>query len=91
MKRRRKEEIGFEKKYEDAIDDYIVAIYSDDKYHSPRCWLTLEVAAEFYSDMGSETARLAVVTDQILIQYLVFGCELDHHAWYEWGRTFSSE
>ena len=91
MKCRRKEEIGFEKKYEDAIDDYIVAIYSDDKYHSPRCWLTLEVAAEFYSDMGSETARLAAMKEQIFIWYLGLGWELAHHDWYEGGRTLYSK
>ena len=89
MKRRRKEEIGFEKKYEDAIDDYIVAIYSDDKYHSPRCWLTLEVEAEFYSALGSETARLAAVKEQITIRYLGLGWELSHHAWSEGRSNFS--
>ena len=67
MKRRRKEEIALEKKYEDATKDYIDAIYFLEQYHSPHCWLTLEVAAEFYSDMGSKTARIAAVKEQIPI------------------------
>ena len=48
VKCRRKEEIALEKKYEYATDDYIVAMYFYEKYHSPSCWLTTEVAAEFY-------------------------------------------
>ena len=90
MKCRRKEEIALEKRYEDAPEDYIVEIYSHEKYHSPRCWLTLEVAAELYSDLGSKTARLAAVKEQILIRYLVMGWELAHRAWSEGVRTFSS-
>ena len=91
MKRWRKEEIALENKYEDATDYYIVEIYFREQYHSPRCWITLEVAAEFYSDLGSETVRLAAVKEQVLIRYLGLGWELDHHAWYEGGRTFYSE
>ena len=91
VKRRRKEEIALENKYEDATEDYIVAIYFHEKYQSPRCWIKLEVAAEFYSALGSETARLAAVKEQIIIRYLGLGWELDHHAWYEGGSTFSSE
>ena len=88
MKRRRKEEINLENNYEDATDDYIVAIYFHEQYHSPRCWLTLEVAAELYSDMGSETARLAAMKNQIFIWYLGLGWELAYHDWSERGMTF---
>ena len=82
VKRRRKEEIALEKKYEDATEDYIAVVCFHEQYHSPRCWLTLEVAAEFYSALGSETARLAAVKEHILIWYLGLGWELAHHAWY---------
>ena len=91
VKRRRKEDIILEKKLEDATEDYIFEIYFHEKYHSPCCWLTLEVAAEFYSSLGTEISRLAAVKEQILIRYLGFGRELYHHSWYEGGRTFSSE
>ena len=91
VKRRRKEEIALEKKYEDATEEYIVAVCFYDKYHSPRCWLTLEVEAEFYSALGSETARLAAVKEQITIRYLGLGWELDHRAWSDGGMTFSSK
>ena len=33
VKRRRKEEISLKKKYEDATEDYIVAIYFHEQYH----------------------------------------------------------
>ena len=49
------------------------------------------MAAEFYSDIRSETARLEAVKEHILIQYLGLGCELDHHTWSEGRRTFSSD
>ena len=70
-----------ENKYEDATVDYIVAIYFHEQYHS----------SEFNSDLGSETARLAAVKEQIRIRYLGLGWELAHHDWSEGGRTFSSE
>ena len=91
VKRRRKEEISLEKKYEDATEDYIVAIYFHDQYHSPRCWLTLEMEAELYSALGSDTARLAAVKEQIIIRYVGLGWDLSHRAWSEGGRTFSSK
>ena len=48
LKRRRKEDISLENKYEDTTQYYTVVIYFNEKYHSPRCWITLEVAAELY-------------------------------------------
>ena len=49
------------------------------------------MAAEFYSALGSKTARLAAVKEQILIRYLGLGWELAHHNWSEGGRTFFLE
>ena len=83
MKRRRKEEITPQKNDEDATEDYIVAIYFHEQYQSPSCLLTLEVAAEFYSALGSDTARLAAVKEQILVWYLRLGWKLAHNAWSE--------
>ena len=91
VKRRRKEEITLEKKYEDATEGYIVAIYFHEQYHSPCCWITLEVSAEFYSALGIETARLVTVKEQIRIRYLRLGWELAHNAWSEGGKNFSSK
>ena len=90
MKLRSKEEIALENNYEDATDYYIVEIYFHEQYHSPRCCITLEVAAEFYSDLGIKTVRLVALKEQILIWYLGLGWELAHYAWSEGGRTFSS-
>ena len=61
LKRQRKEEIALEKKYKDATEYYILEVYFNEQYQSPRCWITLEVEAEFYSDLGIDTARLAAV------------------------------
>ena len=36
-----KEEIGLRKQYENATEEYVVAIYFYEQYHSPRCWLTV--------------------------------------------------
>ena len=66
-------------------------VYFHEQYHSPRCWLTLEVVAEFYSALGSETAIIAAVKEQIIIRYLGLGWGFAHHDWSEGERTFSSE
>ena len=91
MKLRRKYEVALENKYEYATEDYIVAIYFHEQYHSPCCWLTLEVAAEFYSALGSETASFATVKEHILIRYMGLEWELAHHDWSEGGRNLSSK
>ena len=88
MKRRRKEEIDHENKYEGATEDYIATNYFHEQYHYPCCWITLEVALGFYSVLGSETTRVTAVKEQILIQYLGLGWELAHHAWSKGRRTF---
>ena len=49
------------------------------------------MAANFYSDLGSETAILAAVKEKILIWYLGLGWDLDNHDWSEGGMTISSE
>ena len=92
-KRRRKEEIALEKQYEDATEDYIVAIYFFEQYHSPRCWLTANVANEVYLELKikSETARLGAVKEQILIRNLGLGWEDANHPWLAVGHTYNLE
>ena len=58
---RRRREIIFEKKLEEAEEDYIVPIYFHKQYHSQRCWSTIAIAKETYKKLKSESARLAVV------------------------------
>ena len=92
VKRRRKKVIALEKKYEDATEDYIDAIHFHEQYQSHRGFITLEVAVQLYSSLGSETARLLVVKYQILIRYVGLGWELAYHAWSEGGgSTLSSK
>lgn len=84
-KRRMKEEIALQEKYKGASNDYIVAIYFFEQFHSPRCWNTVEEAEEFYSELKSESKRLEAVKEQILIRYLGLGWEDAHHPWSEGG------
>ena len=54
-------DITFEKKLEEAEEDYIVDIYSHKQHHSQRCWSTTVITKETYKKMKSESARLAAV------------------------------
>ena len=89
-KRQMKEEIGLRKQYENATEEYVVAIYFYEQYHSPRCWLTEKDAKETYLKLGNESARLAAVKEQILIRYLGLGWVEAHHAWSHNNNTFTS-
>jgi hypothetical protein len=51
-------------------EEYIVAIELWEQYHSLRCWKTKEMVVEVYNKLKSESARLSVVKEQILIRYL---------------------
>ena len=72
-KRRVKEDIQLDRKYDDAKEEFIVAIYFHKQLLSTRCWRTKEVANEVYLGMRSKAARLAAVKEQILIRYLGLG------------------
>ena len=89
---RRRREIIFEKKLEEAEDDYIVAIYFHEQYNSKRCWDNVEKAKDVYRRLKSESTILAAVKEQILIRYLGLGWTDAHHPWLlkEEG-TFSSK
>ena len=39
---RRRREMIFEEKLEEAEDDYIVALYFREQYNSKRCWIKLK-------------------------------------------------
>ena len=78
------------KKYANATEEYVVAIYFYEQYHSPRCWKSVEEARSTYARLASETGRLAVVKEQILIRYLALGWVQTHYAWSEIGNTFTA-
>ena len=61
--RRRKEEIKLEKQYEDASEEYIVAIYFFEQYFSPRCWSTANITKEQYDKLVSESRKLEAVKE----------------------------
>jgi len=52
--RRRKEVAKLEKEYANALEDYIVALYFFEQYHSPCCWHNAEIAREEYGRLTSE-------------------------------------
>ena len=56
-----KEEIILEKKLENAMEDYINALYLFEKYNSKRCWGTKVIALENYLGVKSKSARLESV------------------------------
>ena len=60
-KRRMKEEIMLRKQYANATEEYVVAIYFYEQYHSPWCWKSVEEAESTYARLASETVQLAVV------------------------------
>ena len=65
-KRRIKEEVAMQKKLDMAQEDYMEAVLLYDQYHSERCWLTGRVAREVYSQLKSESARLAAVKVNVI-------------------------
>ena len=78
---RRRCEIIFENKLEEAEEDYIAAIYFHEKNHSQRCWSTIVIAKETYKKLKSESAWLVAVKEQILIRYLGHGWSESHRPW----------
>ena len=87
--RQRKEEIMMERKLGKAQEEFIVAIYFYEQYHSPRCWVTTEKAMQEYGKIKSDAQKLKAVKEQILIRYLGLGWEKAHHPWSQAGKSFT--
>jgi len=87
----RKAEIAMEKKLDETQKEYIDAIECYEQYHSPRCWMTVEDAKNIYNALGSESARLKAVQEQILIRFLGLGWEKAHHPWSKDSVAFTSK
>ena len=79
--RQEKEELVMKKKLDRAKEDYIVAMYFYEQYHSPRCWTTVEKAMAEYNELESESKKLKAVKEQILIRYIGLGWDKAHHPW----------
>jgi hypothetical protein len=52
--------------------DFINAIYHE-QYHSLHCWETVEQAITEYGNIKTETQKLRILQEQILIRLLGFG------------------
>ena len=70
--KRRKEEIIMEKKLQNALEEYIDALYLFDRYNSKRCWRKKMIALENYLGLRSESVRLAAVKVRFLGDYSLF-------------------
>ena len=68
----RKEEIILEKNLENALEDYIDALYLFEKYNSKQCWRKKVIALENYLGLRSKSARLAAVKVRFLGDYQLF-------------------
>ncbi len=89
--RRKKEEIALQKKLDNTQEEYIIAIYFFEQYHSQWAWMTVKEATEIYSRLPNEAQQLKAVKEQILICYLGLGWNEAHHPWSSGGTTYSSE
>jgi hypothetical protein len=89
--KRKKEEIALEKKLDSAKEKYIDSIYFYEQYHSPRCWLTEEVARKEYNKLPSEAQKIKYVKEQIEIRWKGLGWKGAQHAWSKGGVTHRSE
>jgi len=69
-----KEDISLKKQYANASEEYGIAIYFYEQYHSPRCWATVEEANDmfFKAKEQNSTARSSEGADP----YTIFGFRL---------------
>ena len=70
--KRRKEEIIMEKKLQNALEEYIDALYLFNRYNSKRCWREKMIALENYLGLRRKSARLAAVKVRFLGDYSLF-------------------
>lgn len=89
--RRLKEEIRLRHRLDATREEYIVAIYFWEQYHSPRCWRTAAEARDQFGQLKSKAKKLKAVKEQILIRYLGLGWERAYHPWSKGGVVFSPD
>lgn len=75
---------------EKAVEENIVAINYYEIGVSERRWKSPREATTMYNQLGSESARLKAVKEQIMIRRLGFGWEDCAHQWSSKGHTYSS-
>ena len=75
---------------EKAVEENIVAMNYYEIGVSERRWKSPREATTIYNQLGSESARLKAVKEQIMIRRLGFGWEDCAHQWSSKGHTYSS-
>ena len=74
------------KKLTAAQGTLIDAMYLNQQYNSPRCWLTEKQAFEEFEKLRYKKDRMAAVKEQILMRYLGLGWVEAHHPWSKKGH-----
>ena len=70
-----------ERKLGKAQEEFIVAIYFYEQYHSPHCWLTKEKAMQEYGKIKRDAQKLKAIKEEILIGYLGLRWKKAHYPW----------
>ena len=71
-----------------AQREYANALTFIEMYHSDACWKTGAVARREYSKLGSKTAKLDAVKEQIRIRVIGFGWKDLSHPWSKNGKEY---
>ena len=84
------EEEKREKFMDGRMRAYIDAKFQFDLYHSPRRWLTADQARREWAALGSETERLRIMRQQLLMYSLGLAIKEAYIAWSDDGHTYTS-
>mmetsp|Transcript_26186 Transcript_26186/g.44648 ORF Transcript_26186/g.44648 Transcript_26186/m.44648 type:complete len:365 (-) Transcript_26186:8-1102(-) len=71
--------------------EYANALTYIDMFHSPAGWKTRKEARTKFNALGSKTAKLDAVKEQIRIRVIGFGWKDLHHPWSKDGYEYTSE
>lgn len=86
--KQRKEELAGEHGREKALEQYIDALYYHEMWGSAACWKTAEKADAEYAKLGSKSAKLEAVKEQIRIRVQGLGWKDLSCAWSADGKAF---
>jgi hypothetical protein len=86
--KQRKEELAGEKGREKASEKYIDALYYHEMWGSAACWNTMQKVDSEYAKLGSKSAKLEAVKEQIRIRVDGLGWNDLSCAWSADGKAF---
>ena len=74
-----------------AQREYATALTYLDMFHSPACWSEVVQCRTEFAALGSKTARLSAVKEQLRMRTIGLGWMDLHHAWSKAGVAYSPE